>query len=597
MNLPDRFSRMPARHDRHLLLAAVAVVISVGFHLLLLTRLADMRLDASPAAAAARRRLEAMRLPPSHVERLPADPFRAPRPPPAAPATPAFASEFARIFAAHPDAPVPLPPGPDPAVGLAPQLGPHTPRPLTPPLVPRQHIRAVLEKRVADELAALPRREVPLIERVPNAPDFAPAADLTARRFADAGAAPPTAASGYTDRAPAPGDYGLPDGLVAPREAAPEALSERFGTNRDETAQFIPMDDRLAVAFQVYRDAPERDRLYFRVAIQPRADRPVPVLPKDIVFVQDASASLAEERLHFCRKAMIAALVTIGPADRFNVIGFNDRPSLCFPGWAPVTGETTNAAARFISALHSEGETDLYASLREVLNLPRDPRRPVIAFVVTDGRPTAGRTDSSGIIAEFTRQNAGAVSVFAFGTHGRANTYLLDMLTYCNRGGSRIIRSGRWDIPAGIRMLVADIRQPVMHDIRFAFDVASDSDVHPRLTTNLYADRPLELFGSCPATTRELVFQLRGQAGEKAYDAVFRLDLAKDAQPGAASLRERWAWQKMYSLIGAYARDPRNVYMADLYRLNRDYGLPILYQQEGFQNQPANAPENANKPN
>jgi Ca-activated chloride channel family protein len=287
---------------------------------------------------------------------------------------------------------------------------------------------------------------------------------------------------------------------------------------------------------------------------------------------------------------MIAALSTVGPDDRFNVIGFRERPSRCFPGWVPADRDTTNVAARFIASLRAEGETDLFASLREILNLPRDPQRPVLAFVVTDGRPTAGLTDSSRIISEFTRQNDGAVSVFVFGTHGRANTYLLDLLTYCNRGAARLIRSGRWDIPDGIRMLVSDIRQPVMHGIRFAFDVASDCDVHPRLTTNLYADRPLELFGACPATTREVVFQLRGQAGSQAYDAVFRLDLARDGQPGNASLRERWAWQKMYSLISAYAREPRRVYMADLYRLSRDFGLPILYQQDGFDRQPVVSP-------
>jgi hypothetical protein len=589
MSAPVRFAPVPApRHDRHLLLAAFAILVSLGVHILLLNRLADLRLDAASAAIAARR-LDHLKMPPLHVERLRADPFRAPRPLPAAPAPPALAADFARIFAPRTDVPLPLLPGPDPASGLAPKAELDKLRPVSAPLVPRQDIRSVLERRVVDELAALPRREVPRIERVPQAPDFAPAADLTARRFSDAGA-PPAAAARFAEPTPLPGEIRLPDALAMPEEATPAAWSERFGTNRDETATFIPMDDRLAVAFQVYRGAPEKDRVYFRVAIQPRADRPVPVLPKDIVFVQDASASLAEERLHFCRKAMITALATIGPEDRFNVIGFNDRPFRCFPNWVAVNRDTTNTAARFIGAMHAEGETDLYASLREILNLPRDPQRPVIALVVTDGRPTAGRTESSSIIAEFTRQNGGAVSVFAFGTHGRANTYLLDMLTYCNRGATRIIRGGRWDIPAGLSMLAADFRQPVMHDIRFAFDVNSDGDVHPRLTMNLYQDRPLELFGACPATTRELVFQLRGQAGAQAYDAVFRLDLNKDGQPGSASIRERWAWQKMYSLIGAYAREPRRVYMADLYRLSRDYGLPILYQHEGFSQPPVAMP-------
>lgn len=578
------------RHDRHMFLAITAMFISIGVHVLLLHQLADIHLNANPSVRDVRRQHTALKTPPMHVERVATDPFRAPRPNSAQPAMPAFASEFAHVFPARQAMPMPLPTGPDPSIGLTPKLPMDKILPLTTPFMPRQNIRAIMEKRVADELAARPRYEIPLIERVPQAPDFTPAADLTARRFSATGMLPTTVAAGYADRILTLDNYNLPNEITTPMDMAPTALGERFGTNSDENAKFIPMDDRLAVAFQIYRNAPEKDRLYFRIALQPRADHPVPVLPKDIVFVQDASASLAEERLHFCRKSMIAALDMLGPSDRFNVIGFNDRPLRCFTGWTPVNSLTTNTAARFISALHAEGETDLFATLREILNLPRDPQRPVIAFVVTDGRPTAGRTESSSIIAEFTRQNNGAVSIFAFGTHGRANAYLLDLLTYCNRGASRIIRSGRWDIPAGIHTSLADIRQPVMHDIRFAFDVGSDSDVHPRLTTNLYADRPLELFGTCPVTTRELVFQIRGQAGLHAYDAVFRLDLAKDGQPGNASIRERWAWQKMYSLTGAYARDPRRVYMADLYRLSQDYNLPILYQQDGFAQPPATTP-------
>jgi hypothetical protein len=200
--------------------------------------------------------------------------------------------------------------------------------------------------------------------------------------------------------------------------------------------------------------------------------------------------------------------------------------------------------------------------------------------MVTDGRPTAGRLASTEIIGAFTKLNDGALSIFGFGTHARANTYLLDMLTYCNRGETRLNRASRWTLQKEITDFVASVRQPVMHDIHFAFDAASGSEVYPKQTTSLYADRPLEIFGSCAGDVRELALHMRGRAGGSDYDAVIQLDVARDAQAGEVELRTRWAWQRMYHVIGLYARDPKPLYRKAMERLNADYGIPIPYGNE-----------------
>lgn len=575
----------PRKIDSHVVWALAAILISVGLHLMLMARLANVRMDATVVVPPinARHTRDAFKAQKLKVGRLPVDPLRPMQQPRATQKT---AGAIEPKSAGLPERSLPvieLPRGRDGPAGQLPEPLPIDS--LLPSTLPpfKQEIVAVLEQRVSDDLAALPRHKIAKVERVPNAPDFALTSDKQ-QGMAQVNLPASAAGDGGMYLAePAqrvePGDYGMAPYAI---DGLRDAWMEKFGTNQDDTAQYVPVDDRLAVSLQTYKGSASEGRIYFRLAIVPRTDRGMAALPKDIVFVQDASASLAEERLYFCRRALSEAVAQIGPQDRFNIIAFNDRVFRCFPDWVSPNPETINTATQFMSDLRSEGETDLYASLREILNMPRDPLRPIIAFVVTDGRPTVGQTESSRIIAEITRLNNGTISIFAFGTHSRANTYLLDMLTYCNRGATRIIHGGRWDIPTGMRALLADIRDPVMHDIRFSFDAASGADVHPRLTSNLYNDRPLELFGACPIENTELVFQLRGQAGDSAYDAIFKLDLSKDGRSGNSSIRERWAWQKMYSLISAYAREPRRVYMADLYRLSRDFGLPILYFDEGF---------------
>ncbi len=594
MTLPHGFDYRRANRDNHWFFAAVALLLSAALHVLVLSWMGDMRLDASDLANRARTEQEVRNrlLPPLRVERMQQDPLR-----PTSVEQPdmpvimqAAAMEMARILAPHPElvSPLPAAPAAQPA-DTVPQAARRDDLPLTAPMIPRQEVVAVLDKKIDDRLAALIRREVVMVERLPQAPDFAPAVDWATRRFeGGTGFRPADVAFGFAEfqaaGLPPPTADGLrlskPTDLDLEEGETTAVLSERFGEKPEQVQRFVPFDDRLALALQVYREANEGGRIYFRLSAQPRADKLLPVLPKDVVLVQDSSASLAEERLYFCRQALTQVLGQLGPADRFNVLAFSDRSALCFPEWAVVDEANLNAARTFIGALRSRGETDLFASLQRLLELPRTPERPLVVIILTDGKPTAGMTASTAIIGAFTKLNDGAVSVFGFGTHARVNTYLLDMLTYCNRGETRICRTGRWNIPAEVTAFVSGVRQPVMHDIRFAFDSASGSEVYPKQTMNLYADRPLDLYGSCAADVTELVVQLRGRAGGADYDAVVRLDLARDAQAGTEELRTRWAWQRMYHVIGQYARDPKPLYRAVMQSLNADYGIPIPYVDE-----------------
>ncbi|NIP98520.1 MAG: VWA domain-containing protein, partial [Akkermansiaceae bacterium] len=103
----------------------------------------------------------------------------------------------------------------------------------------------------------------------------------------------------------------------------------------------------------------------------------------------------------------------------------------------------------FIRNMTARGKTDVFTSLQSVAAMERTQGRPVIAVLVTDGRPTMGMVDSSDIIEEFTRVNDGGVSVFGFGGGRRVNRYLLDFLSYKNRGDSELVRE-LGDIPEGL---------------------------------------------------------------------------------------------------------------------------------------------------
>ncbi|HRR34122.1 MAG TPA: VWA domain-containing protein [Kiritimatiellia bacterium] len=648
--IPHGFGQHQRQGEHHMMLACVAVLLSAIIHVVCMYLFADWALGgtASGLRQKARDWFEGDRVPPMRVEMMRTDPMRIAEKVPGERDTPSRGPIEAgdQVEALSQSAsPVLTVPPPIPREALAPgvpALKEVIPEQIdTTPWMPRQEIAQIFDRTVQDDVAALPRREIPMIERVPKAPDIVPSIDLAGRRFGKDPEPPkPMEAAEVFDTEISKGTFKLPVAQVpetaakvsagttearfgmqpgektgtaiggADSERLKQAQQERVEKQLEEAARqtpagqtvsaeerrareaqaqiaalqetidYVPIDDLLAVGLETFRDPAEPGRVYFRIGIQPRADKQVPVIAKDIVFVQDVSASMTEERMVFCRRGMAAALQTLNPGDRFNVVGFRDTFEPCFKEWAVASTENLVKAAAFVNGMRAFGQTDLFGSLRALMRLPRDPRRPMIAVVVTDGKPTFGVTESAKIIGEFSALNNGMISVYMFGTQSKANVYLLDMLTYCNRGTSTVMNGNRWDLPAAFQPVYEGVRYPVMGDITVVFDSASKCEVYPKNSTNLYKDRQLELCGVCPDTTEELVFQVRGLASDKGYDSIFRLSMSRHAKLGSAALKRRWANQKMYHLVAEYSREARQQVMAEMLKVHTQYGVPIPYESE-----------------
>lgn len=648
--IPYGFGQHQRHCDHHWMLACVAVLLSAIIHMVLMFFFADWAISGiAGLREKGREWFDDDRVPPMRVETMRADPMRiaekvaGERDMPSRGPIEVGDKVEALSQSANPalTAPPPIPrealaPGvPALKETMAEQVD-------TTPWMPRQEIAQIFDRTVQDNVATLPRREIPMIERVPKAPDIVPSIDLAGRRFgkdpeppkpfdsaevfdteiskgtfkvpsAQAPGTPSQVSAGATEErfAMRPGEKsgksgatGRTDGTqltqgqqdlvqkqvdAANKQVAVSALSEEERKAREaqaqiaalqETIDYVPIDDLLAVGLETYRDPEEPGRVYFRIGIQPRTDKSVPTIAKDIVFVQDVSASMSEERMVFCRRGMTAALQTMNAGDRFNVVAFRDNFENCFAEWAPATAENVQKATTFVEGMRAFGQTDVFGSLRSLMKLPRDAKRPMIAMIVTDGKPTFGMTESAKIIGEFSKINNGLVSIYMFGTQSKANVYLLDMLTYCNRGTSTVLNGNRWDIPDAMGAVYGGIRNPVMGDITVVFDSASKSEVYPKSTANLYKDRQLELCGVCPETTEELVFQVRGLAADKGYDSIFRLSMTRHAKLGSSTVKTRWARQKMYHLVGAYSREAQQQLMAEMLKVNAKYGVPIPYETE-----------------
>lgn len=447
---------------------------------------------------------------------------------------------------------------------------------------PRQEVLAIERQVVSDELPMLERVPIPVVERVISAPDIVVPIDLAQidvkrRPLGDAARSVITHKPTATPIVlPAPAlAPALPGPAVVPTAAVVAGSADLFGETPEAITALKPLERVLRARISTFESRRDRKYGYVKVEIERLGAEILPVIPKDVVLMQDCSASMAEERLRFCRQGLERCLAAIGPDDRFEIVRFRQTAERCFGGWTENVPSNIDQAREFVRAMRPGGNTDILASIRELVAFERQPGRPMVVLLVTDGLATTGRTASSEIIGEFSRLNDGLVSVFAMGTVQTANRYLLDLLSYSNRGEALIVDKGRWNIPEVMGGLMDEVSRPVLADVNFRFPAGARYEMFPVQTSNLYLDRPLVLYGRYPRGQESIAFQAVGRAGERDCDMLFELNLADGAGRGDDTLPTEWARNKIYHLIAQYARQQDPDTLREVQRTARAYRIPI----------------------
>ena len=232
--------------------------------------------------------------------------------------------------------------------------------------------------------------------------------------------------------------------------------------------------------------------------------------------------------------------------DRFNLVAFRDRFSYAFRTWRECDAASFAEGDKWLSHLVAHGRTDVFATISSVLTLPRDPKRPLIALVVTDGDANAGVKGTADILSKFSKLNDGLVSVYMYGVKASANRELIDVLTRGNRGESFIFDGWRWKAGSGIEGLSERFRDPVVTDLRVVFPSSCPAEAYPSLLRNVYRGNEVTFVGRVPGRPADVAFSLKGLSGDVAYEGFFRLPI--DAAQKDASIPELWLQEREIDL-------------------------------------------------
>ena len=302
--------------------------------------------------------------------------------------------------------------------------------------------------------------------------------------------------------------------------------------DRDFILRYRLAGDKIASGLILYQGEDENFFLYM-------AQPPVRITGADIpvreyIFVVDVSGSMDGFPLNTAKSLLRDLIGQLRPSDLFNVVLFAGDSTVLSEKSLPADGQSVSDAIRLIEQQRGSGGTELLAAIQTAMKLPRqtDVSRSIV--LVTDGYVSGEKG-----VFDYIRDHLDQSNIFSFGIGAAVNRYLIEGVAKAGMGEAFVVTQEE-EAPAVAAKFREYIQSPVLTDIQVSASGFDIYDVHPSHFPDLFAQRPVILFGKWRGPVSG-TFELRGKTGQGDY--LTSLDVA-GVQPDDANRALRYLWAR-----------------------------------------------------
>ena len=338
------------------------------------------------------------------------------------------------------------------------------------------------------------------------------------------------------------------------------------------------LDSMLDATFAAHTD-PGTAEIYYSFSIRPNEQSDeVPPIPRDILFLLDASASISDEELNEYKAGIQLALDYLQPDDAFNIVVFRADARALFSSFVAPTPENILKARKYVKGQSTLGKTDIYTSLAPYVNRSRVSKRPYMIFLITDGKSTTGsKLENDDMIRRILGENTANASIFSFSAGSKdTNRFLLNFLSYKNRGLSlheeRLSETHRTFV-----RYFGSLAEVLVADLNYDISGALAHDAFPRELHHLFRSQPLVVYGRAKAGQDIIDLRVVGRNRDGGREELILRKRLSEAQPGGQSLALRWAAQKIYHLIAERSMGNNPNADAEIAALTKKYNIAVPY--------------------
>ena len=316
------------------------------------------------------------------------------------------------------------------------------------------------------------------------------------------------------------------------------AKSREFGANRDFILNYRLAGKEIQCGLMLYEGEGEN---FFLLMVQPperikQADIP----PRDYIFILDVSGSMHGFPLTTA-KALIKDLINhLRQTDKFNLILFSGSSCVMAPSSVPATKDNILKALQLIDAQRGGGGTELSPALKRALSLPRDEESSRSVIIITDGYIAAEKD-----VFELIQNNLNKTNFFSFGIGSGVNRYLIEGMAKAGLGELFVVTKP--DEAGGAAERFREyVQSPLLTNVQVKYKGFEAYDVEPPGLPDLFAQRPLILFGKWRGRPGGEI-EVSGKNGKGPYVRTFKVSETKPLKVNSG-LRYLWARSRIARL-------------------------------------------------
>ena len=290
------------------------------------------------------------------------------------------------------------------------------------------------------------------------------------------------------------------------------------------------------------------DETHFLLAAFPPSAPPKQRMPVEMLYMIDVSGSMEGTSIEQARGALLQALDTLMPTDRFGILAFSSGYGEFSPEPLPATADNMAAARRYVQSLQAGGGTEMLPALLHLMRKPQLPGYLRHIILLTDG--DLGNEEE---IFSALHRDLGNARLYTIAIGSEPNLFLATKMAQYGRGTFTHIADNN-EIRSQMTRLFESIESPVLTDVKLSFEGVDVADVYPEHLPDLFAAQPLLVYGHI-TRGRTGVVHLTARAGDEPYEATIPFDAGQASfHPGITTL---WARQRVEDLMDVWRRaDP-----------------------------------------
>jgi Ca-activated chloride channel family protein len=323
------------------------------------------------------------------------------------------------------------------------------------------------------------------------------------------------------------------------RDRAEITLSpeDKKGGNKDFILRYTLQGERIQTGLLLYPGEVEN---FFLLMLQPpKKFTPSSIAPREYVFIVDVSGSMNGFPLEVSKALIKEIIQNLRRKDYFNILFFAGGSEVLSPHPLRATQENKRKAIAMLEGKQGGGGTQILPALQRAMSLEKKEGLSRIIVTATDGY-VAVEKEAFDLI----RENLNEMNFFAFGIGSSVNRYLIEGMARAGRGEPFVVTNQR-EASQAAEQFAEYIKAPLLTDIEVALQGFDAYDVEPPTLPDLFAQRPLILFGKYREASGKIVVKGRTVWGDYKKTITVHPSL-KDR--GNTALRYLWARERIARL-------------------------------------------------